>query len=141
MLPVALVCPFLIAPLVFSLCCQLLWFVHFWLPLWFSLYVTSWSCLSFFDCPFGFLSMLPVALVCPFLIAPLVFSLCCHLFWLVLFWLPLWFSLYVAISFGLSFFVCSFCFLSMLPIVLVCPFLIAPLVFSLCCPLLWFVHF
>jgi hypothetical protein len=25
MLPVALVCPFLIAPLVFSLCCQLLW--------------------------------------------------------------------------------------------------------------------
>jgi hypothetical protein len=25
--------------------------------------------------------MLPVVLVCPFLIAPLVFSLCCHLFW------------------------------------------------------------
>jgi hypothetical protein len=32
MLPVALICPFLIAPLVFSLCCQLLLFVHFSLP-------------------------------------------------------------------------------------------------------------
>jgi hypothetical protein len=33
------------------------------------------------------------------------------------------------------------CFLSILPIALVCSFLIAPLVFSLCCQLLWFVHF
>jgi hypothetical protein len=39
----------------------------------------SCSDLSIFDCPFGFLSMLPIALVCPFLIAPLVFSLCCQL--------------------------------------------------------------
>jgi hypothetical protein len=76
MLPVALVCPFLIAPFVVSLCCQLRWFVHFCLPLWFSHYVASCSGLSIFDCPFGFLSMLPVALVCLFLIAPFVFSLC-----------------------------------------------------------------
>jgi hypothetical protein len=60
MLPIALVCPFVIVP-------------------WFSLYVANCSGLSIFDCPFGFLSMLPVALVCPFLIVPLVFSLCCQL--------------------------------------------------------------
>jgi hypothetical protein len=45
----------------------------------FSLYVASCSGMSNFDCPFGFLSMLPVALVCPFLIAPFVFSLCWQL--------------------------------------------------------------
>jgi hypothetical protein len=49
------------------------------LLLWFSLYVASCSGLSIFDCSFGFLSMLPVALVCSFLIAPFVFSLCCQL--------------------------------------------------------------
>jgi hypothetical protein len=53
------------------------------LPVWFSLYVTSCSGLSIFNCLFGFLSMLPVALVCPFLIAPLIFSLCCQLLWFV----------------------------------------------------------
>jgi hypothetical protein len=52
----ATVCPFLIALL-------------------FSLYVASCPGLSIFDCPFGFLSILPIALVCSFLIAPLVFSL------------------------------------------------------------------
>jgi hypothetical protein len=103
MLPIALVCPFLIASLVFSLCCQLLLFVHFVLPLSFSLYVANCSGLSIFDCPFGFLSMLPVALICPFLIAPLVFSLCCQLLWFVLF-------------------DCLFGFLTMLPVVLACPF-------------------
>jgi hypothetical protein len=140
-LPVALVCPFFIAPFVFSLSCQLLWFVHLWLPLWFSLYVASCSGLSIFDCPFGFLTMLPVALVCLFLIVPLVFSLCCQLLWFVHFWLPLWFSLYVTSWSCLSIFDCPFGFLSMLPIALVCPFLIASLVFSLCCQLLLFVHF
>jgi hypothetical protein len=30
MLPIALVCPFLIAPLVFTLCCQLLWSNQKW---------------------------------------------------------------------------------------------------------------
>jgi hypothetical protein len=55
----------------------LLLLVHFWLPLWFSLYISSCSGLSIFDWPFGFLSIFPVALVCPFLIAPLVSSLCC----------------------------------------------------------------
>jgi hypothetical protein len=49
--------------------------------------------LSIFDCPFCFLSILPVALVCPFLIAHLVFSLCCQLLWFAHFWLPLWYSL------------------------------------------------
>jgi uncharacterized membrane protein len=87
-----------------------------------SHFVASCSGLSIFACPFGFLAMLPVALVCPFL-------------------LPLWFSLYVTSCSCLSIFDCPFCFLSMLPIALVCPFLIAPLVFSLCCQLLWFVHF
>jgi hypothetical protein len=37
----------------------LFWFVDFLLLLWFSLYVASCSDLSVFDCPFGFLSMLP----------------------------------------------------------------------------------
>jgi hypothetical protein len=41
-------------------------------------YVASCSGLSIFDCPFGFLSMLPVALVCPFFIASFVFSLSCQ---------------------------------------------------------------
>jgi hypothetical protein len=52
-------------------------------------HVASCSGLSIFDCPFGFLSMLPIALVCPFLIAPLVFSLCCQLLWFVHFLLLL----------------------------------------------------
>jgi hypothetical protein len=68
-------CIFLIAPLVFSnvylscvlctLCCQFLWIVHLWLPLWYSLtficlvscipYFASFSGLSIFDYPFGIL--------------------------------------------------------------------------------------
>ena len=147
-LPVSLDCPFLIAPLVFSniylscvmctLCCQFLWIVLSWLPLWYSLtFICPVSCsfsgLSFFDCPFGILwrlfvlclvyLMLPISLDCPFLIAPLVFSniylscvmctLCCQFLWIVLFWLPLWYSLTficpVSCSFsGLSFFDCPF---------------------------------
>jgi hypothetical protein len=75
MLSVSLDCIFLIAPLVFSdvylscvlctLCCQFLWIVYFWLPLWYSLtficpvscvpYVVRFSGLYIFDCPFGFL--------------------------------------------------------------------------------------
>jgi hypothetical protein len=117
-------------PLVFFLCCQLLWFVHFWLPLLFSLYFASCSCLSIFDCPFGFLSMLPVALVCPYLIAPLVFSLCYQLLWFVHFWLPFLFSLYVVSCSRFLIFDCPIGVLTMLPVALVCPFLIAPLVFS-----------
>jgi hypothetical protein len=66
--------------------------------------------------------MLPVALACPFLIAPLV-------------------SHYVASCSGLSIYDCPFGFLSILPVALACPSLIAPLVFSLCCQLLWLVHF
>ena len=133
MLPVSLDCIFCIAPLVFSdvylscvlctLCCQFLWIVYFWLPLWYSLtficpvscvpYVTSFSGLYILDCPFGILwrlfvlclvySMLPVSLDCPFCIAPLVFSevylscvlctLCCQILWIVHLWLPLWYSL------------------------------------------------
>jgi hypothetical protein len=111
--------------------------------------------LSIFDCPFCFLSMLPIALVNrhhrektkgaikngqtraignierkrkgqskmdkPEQLAT----------WLVHFWLPLWFSLYVASCSGLSIFDCSFGFLSMLPVALVCPFLIAHFLFSL----------
>ena len=48
-----------------ALCFQFLWIVHFWLPLWYSLtficpvsclpYVSSFSGLSIFDCPFGIL--------------------------------------------------------------------------------------
>ena len=71
MLPVTLVCPFLIAPLVslhvasssglssfwlplwFSLYCQLLRFVHSLLPFWFSLHVASCSGLFIFDFPFS----------------------------------------------------------------------------------------
>ena len=128
-----------IVPLVFSLCCQFLWIVC--------------------DCLFGFLSMLPVSLDCLWLplwfslyvvsfyglsvIAPLVFSLCCQLPWIVrdcpfdflsmlpvsvdCLWLPLWFSLYVASFSGLS--DCTFGFLSMLPVSLDCLWL--PLWFSL----------
>ena len=75
MLPVSLDCPFVIVPSVFSnvymscvlctICCQFLWIVHLWLSLRFSLtficpvscvpYVASFSGLSIFDCPFGFL--------------------------------------------------------------------------------------
>jgi hypothetical protein len=123
----------LIAPLVFSdvflscvlctLCCQFLWIVYLWLPLWYSLtfirpvscvpYVASFSGLYNCDCPFGILwrlfvlchvyPMLPVSLDCPFVIAPLVFSdvylscvlctLCCQFLWIVHFWLSLWYSL------------------------------------------------
>jgi hypothetical protein len=158
MLPVSLDCIFLIAPLVFSdvylswilciLCCQFLWIVHLWLPLWYSLtsifplsrvpYVTSFSGLYIFDCPFGILwrlfvlslvyPMLPVSLDCPFVISPLVFSdvylscvlctLCCQFFLIVYFWLPLWYSLtficpvscvsYVASFSGLSICDCPF---------------------------------
>jgi hypothetical protein len=133
MLPVSLDCPFLIAPLVFSdvylscvlctLCCQFLWIIYLWLPLWYSLtficpvscvpYVDSFSGLYIFDCPFSILwslfvlclvyPMLPISLDCVFLIAPLVFSdvylscvlstLCCQFLWIVHLWLPLWYSL------------------------------------------------
>jgi hypothetical protein len=133
MFPVSLVCIFLISPLVFSnvylscvlctLCCQFLWIVYFWLPLWYSLtficpvscvpYVVSFSGLYIFDCPFGILwrlfvlclvyPMLSDSLDCIFLIASLVFSnvylfcvlctLCCQFLWIVYFWLPLWYSL------------------------------------------------
>jgi hypothetical protein len=75
MLSDSLDCPFVIAPLVFSnvdlscvlctLCCQILWIVHLWLPLWYSLtficlvscvpYVVRFSGLSICDCPFGIL--------------------------------------------------------------------------------------
>ena len=71
MLPVSLDCPFLIAPAVFSnvyfvlcaLCCQFLWIVSFWLPLWYSL---TFICLVY--------PMLPVSLDCPFSIALSLFS-------------------------------------------------------------------
>ena len=132
-LPVSLDCPFLITPLVFSnvylscvlcnLCCQILWIVHLWLPLWYSLaficlvsgvpYVVIFSRLSICDCPFSIFwrlfvlcqmyPMLSDSLDCPFVIAPLVFSdvylscvlctLCCQFLWIVYFWLPLWYSL------------------------------------------------
>jgi hypothetical protein len=104
MLSDSLDCLFLIAPFVFSdvylscvlctLCCQFLWIVYFVLPLWYSLtficpvscvpYVTSFSGLYIFDCPFGILwrlfvlclvyPMLPVYLDCIFFI-PLWHSL------------------------------------------------------------------
>jgi hypothetical protein len=133
MLPVSLNCPFVMAPLVFShvylscvlctICCPILWIVHLWLPLWYSLtficpvsyvpYVSSFSGLYIFDYPFGILwrlfvqclvyTMLSVSLNCIFFIAPLVFSdvylscflfiLCCQFLWIVYFWLPLWYSL------------------------------------------------
>jgi hypothetical protein len=103
--------------------CQILWIVHFWLPLWYSLtficlvscvpYVVRFSGLSICDCPFGILwhlfvlclvyPMLSDSLDCPFVIAPLVFSnvnlscvlctLCCQILWIVHLWLPLWYSL------------------------------------------------
>jgi hypothetical protein len=112
-------------PLVFSnvylsyvfctLCCQFLWIVYFWLPLWYSLtfispvscvpYVVRFSGLYIFNCPFGILwclfvlcleyPMLSVSLDCIFLIAPLVFSdvylscvlctLCCQFLWFAFF--------------------------------------------------------
>jgi hypothetical protein len=106
-----------------TLCCQILWIVHLWLPLWYSLtcicpvfcvpYVVRFSGLSICDCPFGILwrlfvlclvyPMLSDSLDCPYLIAPLVFSnvylscglctLCCQILRIVYFWLPLWYSL------------------------------------------------
>jgi hypothetical protein len=133
MLPVSLDCIFLIATLVFSnvylscvlctLCCQFLWIVYFWLPLWYSLtficlvscvpYVVRFSGLHIFYCPFGILwrlfvlclvyPMLSDSLDCLFVITPLVFSdvylscvlctLCCQILWIVYFSLPLWYSL------------------------------------------------
>ena len=105
------------------LCCQILWIVHLWLPLWYSLtficpvscvpYVVRFSGLSICDSPFGILwrlfvlcliyPMLSDSLDCPFMIAPLVFSevylscvLCtlwCQILWIVYFWLSLWYSL------------------------------------------------
>jgi hypothetical protein len=133
MLSDSLDCPFVIVPLVFSdvylscvlftLCCQILWIVHLWLPLWYSLtficpvscvhYVVRFSGLSFCDCPFGILwrlfvlclvyPMVSDSLDCIFLIVPLVFSdvylscvLCtlwCQILWIVHLWLPLWYSL------------------------------------------------
>ena len=106
-----------------TLCCQILWIVYLWLSLWYSLtficpvscvpYVVRFSGLSICDCPFGVLwrlfgmcllyPMLSDSLDCPFVIAPLVFSnvylscvlytLCCQFLWIVLLWLPLWYSL------------------------------------------------
>jgi hypothetical protein len=133
MLPVSLDCIFLIVPLVFSdvyfscvlctLCCQFLWIVYLWLPLWDSLtficlvscvpYFASFSGLFICDCTFSILwrlfvlclvyPMLPVSLDCPFVIAPLVLSdvylscvlctLCYQFLWIVHLWLPLWYSL------------------------------------------------
>jgi hypothetical protein len=133
MLSHSLDCILLIASLVFSdvylscvlcaLCCQILWIVHLWLPLWYSLtfichvsclpYVVRFSGLYIFDCPLGILwrlfilclvyPMLSDSPDCPFVIAPLVFSdvylscvLCtlwCQILWIVYFWLSLWYSL------------------------------------------------
>jgi uncharacterized membrane protein len=84
------------------------------MPLWFSLYVASCSGLSIFDCPFGFLSMLQIALVCPFLIAPFVFFSRLPVALVCPFLLPLWFSLYVCSCSCLSIFDCPFCFLFLL---------------------------
>ena len=70
------------------LCCQFLWFVHFWL----LLRVASFSGLSIFDCPF----MFPVSLDCPFLIAPS----CSQFLWIVQFLLPLRYSLTFIYSFS-----------------------------------------
>ena len=161
MLSDSLDCPFVIAPLVFSdvylscvlctLCCQILWIVHLWLPLWYSLtficpvyfvpYVVSFSGLYIFDCPFDILwrlfvlclvyPLLPVSLDCPFLNAPLVFTdvylscvlctLCCHFLWIVYFYCP----------FGILWRLFVLCLVyPMLPVSLDCIFLIAPLVFS-----------
>jgi hypothetical protein len=58
MLPISLDCVFLIAPLVLSdvylscvlctLCCQFLWIVYFWLPLWYSLkFICPVSCVPY----------------------------------------------------------------------------------------------
>jgi hypothetical protein len=161
MLSDSLDCPFVIAPLVFSnvnlscvlctLCCQILWIVHLWLPLWYSLtficpvscvpYVASFSGLSIFDCPFGILwclfvlclvyPMLPVSLDCPFMIAPLVVcdvyffcvscTLCCQFLWIVYFWLP----------FGILWRLFVLCLeYPMLSVSRDCIFVISPLVFS-----------
>jgi hypothetical protein len=154
-------CLFLIAPLVFSdvylpcvLCtlwCKILWIVHFWVSLWYSLT---------FICPGSYAPMLSDSLDCPFVIAPLVFSdvylscglctLCCQILRIVYFWLPLWYSLtficpvscvpYGVRFSGLSIFEYPFGILwrlfvlclvyPMLSDSLDCPFLIAPLVFS-----------
>jgi uncharacterized membrane protein len=161
MLSDSLDCPFVITPLVFSnvylscvfctLCCQFLWIVYFWLPLWYCLTficpvscvpsVASFSGLSIFECPFGIhwrlfvlclvYPMLPVSLDCIFL-------------------LPLWYSLtficpvscvpYVTSFSGLYILDWPFGFLwrlfvlclvyPMLSDSLDCPFVIAPLVFS-----------
>jgi hypothetical protein len=119
MLSVSLVCPFLIAPSVFSnvylfglssssvlctKCCQFLWFVHSWLPLRFSLTFICLVCLRQVSCVPNVVSFS----VCPFLIAPSVFSnvylfglssssvlctKCCQFLWFVHSWLPLRFSL------------------------------------------------
>jgi hypothetical protein len=155
MLSVSLDCIFLIAPLVFSdvylscvlctLCCQFLWIVYFWLPIWYSLmficpvscvtYVVRFSGLYIFDCLFGILwrlfvlcivyPMLPVSLGCIFLIAPLVFSnvylscvlctLCYQILWIVHLWLPLWYSL-----------------------TFICP--VSCVLGTLCCQILWIVY-
>ena len=145
------------------------------------------SGLFLFDCPFGILlplfilclvyPMLPVSLDCLFFITPSVLSniylscvlrtIFCQFLWIIIFLLPLGYSLtcicpvscipYVASFSGLSIFDCPFGILwrlfvlclvyPMLPVSLDCPFLIAPSVFSnvylscvlctLCCQFLW----
>jgi hypothetical protein len=102
-----------------TLCCQFLWIVYIWLPLWYSLtficpvscvpYVVSFSGLSIFDCPLVFPN---VYLSC------VLYTLCCQVLGIVYFWLPLWYSLtficlvscapYVASFSGLSIFYCPF---------------------------------
>ena len=168
MLSDSLDCPFLIAPLVFSdvylscvlctLCCQFLWIVYFWLPLWYSLtficpvscvpYIASFSGLYICDCPFGILlrlfvlcflyPMLSISLDCIFLIVPLVFSnvylscvlctLCCQLLLIVYFWLPLWYSLKFICPVSCVPYVASFSGLYIFG----CPFGILWLLFVLC---------
>ena len=181
MLSDSLDCIFVIVPLVFSdvylscflctLCCQILWIVHLWLPLWYSLtliclvsyvpYVVRFSGLYIFIAPLVFSDVYLSCVLC---------TLCCQFLWIMYFWLPLWYSLtficpvscvpYVASFSGLYICDCPFGILwrvfvlclvyPMLPVSLDCPFMIAPLVFSdvyvscflctLCCQILWIVY-
>ena len=129
MLPVSLVCPFFVAPSIFSnvylscvlcvQCCQFLWLVHSSFPLQYSLT---------FICPCLVCSMLPVSLACPFFVAPSIYSnvylscvLCvqCYQFlWLVHSSLPLHYSLTFICPVSCVFNVTSFSGLSILR----CPF-------------------
>ena len=150
-------CRFVFLHPVYPLCCQFLWIVVLFFFILCTLYVASFSGLSFCfssSCVppiyvasfsgFSFCfssscvpSMLPVSLDCRFVFLHLVYPLCCQFLWIVVLFFFILCTSYVASFSGLSFCFSSSCVPPMLP--LDCRFVFLHLVYPLCCQFLWIV--